>query len=333
MHGQVKIKTSEQLQRERQERQNQKIKAFCEVTDVAMSLYKDHVMDENALEATKKVLTMNTEFYTLWNYRRQILEKWAQEQTLDQMVEHYQGEMAFTAEVIRLNPKSYWIWHHRKWAGAKLGHECWDWKSELKLCTQLLALDTRNFHCWSYRRYVCEKGKISIESEFNYTTTKIEENFSNYSAWHQRSKLIPLMGEKKFYGDQGSEEVTEKSMQQLKKVLKEELELVWKAMYTQPEDQSPWIYHRWLIDVAKKIPAAPDYNPQEVLEQELQNTLELLSEEQRAKWPLLASVVLMQELNKDGKFTQDIKKNIQVLCEVDTIHQEYYKDLLKKFAS
>jgi hypothetical protein len=36
-------------------------------------------MDENALAATKKVLEMNTEFYTLWNYRRQILEKWAQE--------------------------------------------------------------------------------------------------------------------------------------------------------------------------------------------------------------------------------------------------------------
>jgi len=145
--------------------------------------------------------------------------------------------------------------------------------------------------------------------------------------------LIPLMGEKKFYGDQGSEEVTDKSIQQLKTVLKDELELVWRAMYTQPEDQSPWIYHRWLIATAKKIPPAEDYDPQAVLEQELQNTLDLLQEEQRAKWPLLTSVILMKELNKEGKYNKHVETNIQLLCEVDPDHVEYYKDLLKKFSS
>ena len=48
-------------------------------------------------------------------------------------------------------------------------------------------------HCWGYRRYVAQKSGVSNESEYAFSTKKIESNFSNYSAWHQRSKLIPLL--------------------------------------------------------------------------------------------------------------------------------------------
>ena len=32
-----------------------------------------------------------------------------------------------------------------------------------------------------------------VESEFNYTTRMINTNLSNFSAWHNRSKLIPRL--------------------------------------------------------------------------------------------------------------------------------------------
>ena len=38
--------------------------------------------------------------------------------------------------------------------------------------------------------------KPDIE-EFAYTTKKIQANFSNFSAWHQRSKIYPLLWESK----------------------------------------------------------------------------------------------------------------------------------------
>lgn len=38
-----------------------------------------------------------------------------------------------------------------------------------------------------------KKANISPEDEFNFSTEKIKENFSNYSSWHYRSKLLPLI--------------------------------------------------------------------------------------------------------------------------------------------
>jgi hypothetical protein len=47
-------------------------------------------------------------------------------------------------------------------------------------------------HCWNYRRYVVKMcPDSSVDEELQFTTTKIQENFSNYSAWHQRSTLLP----------------------------------------------------------------------------------------------------------------------------------------------
>lgn len=56
-------------------------------------------------------------------------------------------------------------------------------------------------HGWDYRRYVVrqmrmlakdeQEEKAIVSSEFEYTLRKINQKITNYSAWHQRSKLLP----------------------------------------------------------------------------------------------------------------------------------------------
>ena len=68
----------------------------------------------------------------------------------------------------------------------------------------MLSLDSRNFHAWGYRRIIVATLKIHYpgsdvdsksmaEQEFEYTTNMTASNLSNFSAWHNRSKLIPKL--------------------------------------------------------------------------------------------------------------------------------------------
>lgn len=124
-------------------------------------------------------------------------------------------DLDFLLPLLRKFPKCYWIWNYRLWVLGEATRllSASDarayWQRELDLASKMLSLDSRNFHGWGYRRVVVEAlegGKLSseaksnsqIEEEFAYTTKKIESNLSNFSAWHNRSKIIVrLLDERK----------------------------------------------------------------------------------------------------------------------------------------
>lgn len=70
------------------------------------------------------------------------------------------------------------------------------------------------------------------EQEFDYTTKMISNNLSNFSAWHNRSKLIPKMLDER-----------QASKQERTGMLDAELKMVQRALWADAEDQSLWFYH------------------------------------------------------------------------------------------
>jgi len=210
-------KTQEEIDQERE-----KIAAYQEILKVGMNMKRNKVYDDKSLLITGKILTINPEFYSLWNFRRDILSslylndgesdsesKIENEETKTQMRE---SELKLTFEAISRNPKSYGSWFHRQWVLVQFlnvgsGESMEVVEKELNLCDQFLTRDQRNFHCWNYRRHLIShfytnhlsntgnnddlvlKREVE-EKEMKFGLKKVEENFSNYSAFHHRSVYL-----------------------------------------------------------------------------------------------------------------------------------------------
>ncbi|CAE8620525.1 unnamed protein product [Polarella glacialis] len=73
--------------------------------------------------------------------------------------------------------------------------------------------------------------------DLSLSTDLINRNFSNYSAWHLRTLLQQLP-------PPGAENV--EALQAVELDMAKELEWVQQGIYTEPNDQSVWLYHHWL---------------------------------------------------------------------------------------
>lgn len=208
--------------------------------DLQSQLLHNHhhrVYTKEAISASSKLLEINPEILTVWNYRKLALQHNLKEATdLERIKFLVDDELRAVEMALRGNPKSYGAWYHRKWVLSQGLAEV-DFDREFRLLDQLLKADSRNFHGWNYRRFVAKlKGLPEVE-ELKFTMDMINTNFSNYSAWHSRSGLLSRLLNKKAQGFVDRE-----------KILTEEYELVRQALFTDPSDQSGWFYHLWLLD-------------------------------------------------------------------------------------
>ncbi|EKM55625.1 uncharacterized protein PHACADRAFT_256366 [Phanerochaete carnosa HHB-10118-sp] len=274
MHGVKRVQYSKEALEAKRQRDQAKLKEYLALTHDILSRKKNNDMCREAFELTTRLLRVNPEFYTVWNYRRQILEidmipKSSAADTNDLLAE----DLNLTTALLKQHPKVYWIWNHRRWCLEHVpngpteedsnGWRMANWNKELFVVEKMLEADARNFHAWNYRRYVLGTMPVrrSELSELAYTSRKIEANFSNFSAWHQRSKVLTALWESNTVDPVKSKE--------------EEFDLVKNAMYTDPGDQSVWIYHRWLVG---------DGGEAALLKREINTIQELLNEQPDSKW-------------------------------------------------
>ena len=173
------------------------------------------------LELTSKLLKLNPEYYTIWNHRRLILRHQIEYESSrglsdgtspshEAAINLISDDLNFLIPLLRKFPKCYWIWSYRLWLLEEStrilpSSEARRFlQQELTLVGKMLNLDSRNFHGWGYRRTIIralesngsEAQDLSTsmtKQEFDYTTKMISSNLSNFSAWHNRSKLIPKL--------------------------------------------------------------------------------------------------------------------------------------------
>lgn len=276
-----------------------------------------------AFDLTTELLDLNPELYTVWNYRRDIISKGDFLQD-----DLYRKELKFVFEQLVRYPKCYWIWNHRVWILEQLNQQK-SWVSELQIVEKLLSADARNFHGWQYRRIIIsrlvgfssslEEKLLLYEKEFDYTTEKIESNFSNFSAWHNRSQLILKL----FEIDLRKRDIfTSKSA-----FLQNELLLLKNAMYTDPDDSSVWTSMSWLLTtefIRKDLSDRQylDLITCQLKEIEQLNELELADNGKDNKWCLKTIAWLQRFIGKPNK------EVLTKLSEIDTLRKGRYSDII-----
>jgi geranylgeranyl transferase type-2 subunit alpha len=281
MHGRRRVSVTEA---EKIEQQKKAKLLKREITTVMMAL-ADPSETLSLLTKMVPILPYLNDFSTLWNLRK---SHFLGNRTPEQLSE----ELAISAHVLESNAKSYWAWHHRRWCIEHLdGFDC---HPEVELAIGFLAKDSRNFHAWRHRRWAVARCGDLFESELSESYNQISE-ISNFSAWHYRSQLPNLPSSR------------------------EEIEHVTTAFWMDSNDQSCWIYYRWLIhrpDIAQD---------NELLTAQFAGMQELIKLTPNSKYPFLAGIWLQRMLRSpDQNIIAELKTRLAVL---DPIRAAYYNEL------
>ncbi|KAA8571575.1 hypothetical protein EYC84_001573 [Monilinia fructicola] len=198
-----------------------------------------------------------------------------------------QADLDFIFPLMLGWPKCYWIWNYRLWLLKQANNRLTAdiarglWQRELVLVGKMLTRDSRNFHGWGYRRTVVSQledpklnGSSMVESEFAYTTRMINAELKNFSAWHNRSKLIPKLLDER-----------QATASERRQFLDDEFDLITKAMWNDayPYDQSVWFYHQFLMSTLTESAGhaiiTPDFSREdriEYIKQQLVNLRDFL---------------------------------------------------------
>lgn len=265
-------------------------------------------LTEETLKLTSQLLTWNPEYYTVWNHRRRVLRSLPASKPSGTIRDLVQSDLDFLVPLLLKFPKCYWIWKHRWW----LLQQCHEllplkdaeamWIAELSLVGKMLTRDNRNFHGWNYRREVVselptyeqkddalkqagsqagnQQQQARCETEFAYTTAMIRQNLSNFSAWHNRSQILPQLLEHR-----------QASAHDRRSLFDSELALIKEALFIDPYDQSLWFYHQYLMSVLrlsseddKSWVAFSDRDCDQIFRTEIKEIAELLNDTRDCKW-------------------------------------------------
>ncbi|XP_016171124.1 protein farnesyltransferase/geranylgeranyltransferase type-1 subunit alpha isoform X1 [Arachis ipaensis] len=210
---------------------------FAEVMDYFRAVYLADERSPRALSLTAEAIHFNAGNYTVWHFRRLLLES---------LKVDLHDELEFIERIAAKNSKNYQIWishcskniqelmlmadvcrHHRRRVAEKLGPDARN--AELQFTKKVLSVDAKHYHAWSHRQWVLQ-ALGGWEDELDYCSQLLEQDIFNNSAWNQRYFVItrsPFLGG-------------------LKAMRESEVLYTIKAIEAYPENESSWKYLRGL---------------------------------------------------------------------------------------
>jgi geranylgeranyl transferase type-2 subunit alpha len=271
---------------------------------------------------TQSSLQRNPKSYGAWYHRKWIVH------FLKASPQILQEEIQLTSQFLLLDERNFHCWNYRRYVVACLA-QAWngEWnvlEKKEPTSTIVSLMGPQIASTVSALSESPAKQTIPddwLQSEFDFTTTKIKDNFSNFSAFHYRSQLLEYIGE-------------DKSL--VEKILDNEFQIIEDAVCTEPDDQTAWWYHAILMD--KIIEAGNDDEMKSLLRARLQEQTELfrelLDDSPGGKWIMLgllkvASTLQQLDDNDDRTTTikQEQKSMLERLMKIDKDRSKRYEEL------
>ncbi|CAI4045396.1 hypothetical protein N7582_003511 [Saccharomyces uvarum] len=208
---------------------------YKQLMGLARAMLSVNELSPRALQLTSQIIDVAPAFYTMWNYRFNIIRH--NVAGCDDAISYLNKELDWLDEVTLNNPKNYQIWSYRQ-SLLKL-HPSPSFKRELPVLKLMVDDDSKNYHVWSYRKWCCLFFN-DFQHELAYTNDLIDADIYNNSAWTHRM----------FYWANSKGVVSEVE-------LADELQFVLDKIQLVPQNISSWTYLRGLQELA---PGADQWN-------------------------------------------------------------------------
>ena len=274
-HSESKTIQTEEEKQQQMDRLSKQKETMSEFLKIRREWKTNGKTIDELIEYTTKIMNMSEDCPTVFNFRKELIEakiyeilntQKAKDENDDQNTElkglmeplkaFLSKELMFMSQLVLSSPKSYEIWFHRLWLLQKLAdleikhtNQSANAKAlmtkDLAICEKFLAKDDRNFHVWNYRIEVNKKllalssnsEKIElVTKELDFIRTKIDENFSNYSALHFFTKYVQMKADLLYGSCIHPSDIID--------VFKSNCD----ALFISPNEQALWMFQRWCLD-------------------------------------------------------------------------------------
>eukprot|EP00735_Rhodelphis_limneticus_P014648 TRINITY_DN8709_c0_g1::TRINITY_DN8709_c0_g1_i1::g.349::m.349 TRINITY_DN8709_c0_g1::TRINITY_DN8709_c0_g1_i1::g.349 ORF type:complete len:318 (+),score=71.99,sp/P93227/FNTA_SOLLC/45.51/2e-85,PPTA/PF01239.17/3.9e-09,PPTA/PF01239.17/1.8e-10,PPTA/PF01239.17/7.9e-09,PPTA/PF01239.17/1.6e-07,PPTA/PF01239.17/3.8e-05,PPTA/PF01239.17/44,TPR_14/PF13428.1/9.3,TPR_14/PF13428.1/1.5e+04,TPR_14/PF13428.1/8.1,DUF3524/PF12038.3/3.9e+03,DUF3524/PF12038.3/0.025,TPR_11/PF13414.1/1.2,TPR_11/PF13414.1/1.4e+02 TRINITY_D len=187
---------------------------FVETMDYFRAIIATNEKSDRALQLTEEVIALNPANYTVWQFRRELLEA---------LGKSWEDELKYVTLLIQDNQKNYQVWYHRRVVVEKSGLV----NQEKPFTASILEDDSKNYHAWAHRQWVIRTYSLWDE-ELEYIDALLNDDVMNNSAWNQRFFVI------------SNQEISQD-------VCDREVKYTLDKIKTRVDNESPWNYLRGLL--------------------------------------------------------------------------------------